>query len=447
MTDRQRSAHIARKALAVFLAALFSAALFLPAAAPSFAADPPEVGHSKSACVYSLDYGVPVFEYEADAQVFPAGTVKIMVALLTLEHFSDVTQTVTVREDMIDDTLAGSLFEVGETLTVEQLLAAMILGNSNDAALILATEIGGNTGAFLKMMNERAKELGMENTKYYNVTGVHTQPMKTSARDVALVASEAAKHREYIDLASSEIYVIPATNKYGERKIRNRNVFVSTYYNLYYRLDSVNGLSFSYTGDAGYCMAITATSKKGLSYVFVVMNSNEKDAGENEILGCDDCVALMNWTFRNFQSVPVVDTGNMICEIPVTLSSSTDHVIALPDRKISALLPADADLSEVVRTEYTLKSDTLTAPVSAGEVIGELTVYVNGAEYGQTDLVAKNNVDRSMWAYLGYRIGRFFSRPAVIVFAVIIVLLLTFAGIVSSIRRSNKARRVRFKKQ
>ncbi|MBQ7161938.1 MAG: D-alanyl-D-alanine carboxypeptidase [Clostridia bacterium] len=446
MIKKKASTHIFSKALSVFFAALFSVALFLPSGAPAYALDPPEISHSKGACVYSMDYGTSVYENNADDPVFPAGTVKIMVALLTLEHYKDLSETVTVTEDMIDKELIGTLFEVGEVLTVEQLLASLILGNSNDAAQILAAAVGGNTGAFLKMMNDRAKELGMENTRYFNVTGLHTQPMKTTARDVALVSLEAAKHREYLDLSSSEIYVIPATNKYGERKIRNRNIFVSTYYNLYYRLESVNGLSFSYTGDAGYCMSITATSKKGLSYVFVVMNSDETGAGENEILGCDDCVALMNWAFRNFESVPVVDTGNMICEIPVTLSANTDHVIALPNRKISALLPGDADLSPVVRTEYTLKSETLTAPVSAGEVIGELTVYVNGEEYGKADLVAKNNVDRSMWAYLGYRIGKFFSRPSVIVVAVLVAVLLIFAGIVSSIRRSNRAKRVKSKK-
>ena len=437
---------ISKKALSLALTALFFAAAFLSTGTPSYALDDPEVLHSKGSCIYSIDYGTFIYDKTADVPVYPAGTVKIMVALLTLEHYDDLSSKITVTEEMLDGTVAGGLFEVGEVLTVEQLLAEMTIGNSNDAALILAGAVAGNSGAFLQMMNSRAQELGMENTRYFNVTGIHTQPMKTTARDVALLTAEAAKHREYIDLTSSESYYSEATNKSPARTIRNRNVFVSTYYNLYYRIEAVTGLSFNYTGDAGYCMSLTATDKKGLSYVFVVMNSNEAGAGENEILGCDDAVTMMNWAFRNFSSVAVVDTGNMICEIPVTLSTNVDHVIALPDAKITALLPNDVNLDEAVKTEYTLKSETLTAPVSAGEVVGEMKVFVNGVEYGSANLIAKNNVNRSMWAYLGYRIGRFMSRPIVITAAVIIALIIAVAGIAATVRHSRRAKRVRFKK-
>ena len=432
---------------AVMILSLMGAGLF---AVPSFAVDDPTVLYSKNVCIYNVDYDTLIYGLGIDDPVYPAGTVKIMTALLALEHYDDYSKQITVTKEMIADVSGSAVgFEEGEVLTVEELLAALIVSNANDAALILAYDVAGNSGAFLKMMNARAEELGMTNTRYYNVTGLHTEPMKTTARDVLTVTREAIRHREYTDLAGSAVYIIPDTNKSGERKLHNRNFFVSTYYNLYYYIESVSGVSCSYTGNAGYCMSVTASDRAGMNYITVVMNSDESGTeGTSDIHGCDDAVALMNWAFKNYSGVAVVNTDNMVCEIPVSLSSSTDHVIALPEKKITALLPNDVDLAEAVRTEYTLKSENLTAPVKAGEVIGELTVFVNGKEYGTVNLVAKNNVDRSMWLYLLHRIGKFLSHPLMIVIIVLAVLVAAAYGVLVSIRNVRRQQnRVSYKRK
>lgn len=439
---------VSRLACGLLCAVFFAAPVFgllCATAVPSSALEPPELDYSKSACVYNVDYGTYVYESGADEQVYPAGTVKLMTALLALEHFDDVGETVTVTEEMLDGVEGSSAgFDAGEVLTVEQLLAALIVSNSNDAAQILAYAVAGNSGAFLQQMNDRAAKLGMDGTRYLNVTGLHNARMFTTARDVVRVTAEVIKYRKFTELAAAEVYTIPATNLNGERLLHNRNLFLSTYYNLYYRLDSVNGASCSYTGDTGYCLSVTATDSSGLTYIFAVMNSDESSAGDTDVRGCDDAVKLMNWTFRNHSSVAVVDTGTMVCEIPVRLSSNVDHVIALPARRISALVANDADLSQIVRTEYTLKEETLTAPVSAGQVIGELTVYFNGSVLGRVDLVAKSNVDRSFWLFAADRLGRFFSRPAVIAIVAAVIVISVAVSIRSSIRRSKRA--VRYKR-
>lgn len=424
---------------------IFAAATLIVAYAPCYAVEEPKLDYSKSACVYNVDYDTFIYESDADRGVYPAGTVKLMVALLTLEHFADPSVQVTVTEEMLDGIEAANVtgFDAGEVLTVEQLLAALIVSNSNDAAIILACAVAGNTGAFLNMMNERAEQLGMENTRYLNVTGLHNERMKTTARDVLTVTLQVLKYRLFTEFAATDVYTMAATNMNAERTLHNRNYFVSSYFNLYYRLDSVNGASMSRTGEAGYCMSITAQDSDGLTYVFVVMNSSETTAGETEVHGCDDAVKLMNWAFRNYSSVAVVGTDTMVCEIPVRLSSGTDHVIALPSNKITTLLPDDTDLKSAVRTEYTLKDETLLAPVKAGQVIGELTVYVNDRKMGTVDLVAKNNVDRSFWLYLGYRAVQFVTRPAVIAAIVVVTLAVIALSVYRSARKNR--RRVRFK--
>jgi len=442
MTKRAEKTH--RVAAGIFAAVILISALLTAAGMPSHALEAPELDYSKSACVYNPEYDAYVYESGADDEVYPAGTVKLMTALLALEHFDDYGEKITVTEEMLDGVEGSATgFDAGEEVPVEDLLAALIISNSNDAAMILAYAVSGNSGAFLQLMNERAEELGMDKTRYLNVTGLHNSRMKTSARDVVKVTAEVIKYREFTALASTETYTIAATNVNPERTLHNRNFFISTYYNLYYRLDSVSGVCCSYTGETGYCLSITAADKNGLTYIFAVMNSDESSAGDNDVRGCDDAVKLMNWTFRNHSSVAVIDTGSMICELPVRLSSGTDHVIALPAKRITALLPDDTDLSQAVRTEYTLTDETLTAPVSAGQIIGELTVYLNGRELGKVDLVAKNNVDRSLWLYVADRVGQFFKRPAVIAIIVAFVAISVILGVRSAARRNRRA--VRYK--
>jgi len=254
----------------------------------------PETPYTEHAVVYNIDSGTLMYEEGSDVEVYPAGTVKIMTALLALEHFKDTSVEVTVTAEMIEGVQGNTAgFDEGEVLTVEQLLAALIISNSNDAANILAAAVAGNTGAFLDMMNARADELGMESTEYMNVTGIHHSRMKTTARDVLTVTVEAAKYQLYTNLASSAAYTLPATNTSGERLLRNRNYFVSTFYNLNYYRESIGGLSCSYTAEAGTCLSLLGSNSDGLRFIAVVMGANTPAEPEDGVIyACEDALSL-----------------------------------------------------------------------------------------------------------------------------------------------------------
>lgn len=409
----------------------------------------PETPYTEHAVVYNIDSGTLMYEEGSDVEVYPAGTVKIMTALLALEHFKDTSVEVTVTAEMIEGVQGNTAgFDEGEVLTVEQLLAALIISNSNDAANILAAAVAGNTGAFLDMMNARADELGMESTEYMNVTGIHHSRMKTTARDVLTVTVEAAKYQLYTNLASSAAYTLPATNTSGERLLRNRNYFVSTFYNLNYYRESIGGLSCSYTAEAGTCLSLLGSNSDGLRFIAVVMGANTPAEPEDGVIyACEDALSLLSWAYRSHKYFTVIGTGDMICEIPVSLSSSVDHVIALPAQKIAAFLPADIDLDTAVRTEYTLNDESLVAPVSKDQVIGSLTVYVNDREVGTVDLIAKNNVDRSMWLSLREKIVGFFKHPLIITLIVAAVLFIILVVVLVAIRIAKSNNKVKYKKR
>lgn len=413
-----------------------------PLILPVFA-DGPATAYTSNAIVYNIDYSTVMYEENPDAPVYPAGTVKIMTALLTLEHFADLEATVTVPEGAVG---SGSLYSTGEIVTVKDLLAALVISNSNDAAEILALAISGDTLAFVDKMNARAAELGMENTEYLNPTGIHHDRMTTTARDVLILSVAAAKNQIYCDLASSASYTTAATNMSKEHTLHNRNYFISSFYNLNYYRESIGGLSCSSTANAGVCLSLLGSNSEGHRFITVVMGAEEPAEPEKgKVYACEDALTLMSWAYKAYTNFTVVGTGDMICEIPVSLSAGVDHVIALPAEKIMAFLPSDTDLSTALRIDYTLDSPSLTAPVSKGQVIGKLTAYIGDKQLGTVDLIAKNNVDRSLWLLMRSKIVAFFKHPLVITVIVAALALVAVYVVLTAVRISHRNNKVRYK--
>ncbi len=443
MQNAARKNRIIRLLAACLMLTLGLSALGLPA----LALEDPTTPYTENAIVYNVDFATVMYEENADAPVYPAGTVKIMTALLALEHFTDLDTRITGTADIIDGITGNTAgFKDGEEVAVRDLLAALIVSNSNDAACILASAVAGDIPAFVDQMTARAAELGMENTEYVNPTGIHHDLMTTTARDVMKVSAEAIKYPVYCELASGATYTLPATNLAEERLLHNRNYFVSTFYNLNYYRESIGGLSCSYTGQAGTCLSLLGTNSEGYRYITVVMGAEEPEEPEKGVVyACEEALTLMSWAYKAYSHFTVIGTGDMICEIPVSLSSSVDHVIALPAEKITAFLPGDTDLSTELRTEYSLNSTSLAAPVSKGQVIGSLTAYVGSEKIGTVDLIAMNNVDRSMWLSLKAKIAAFFRHPLVITLIVCALALVLLYVVLTAMRISRRNNKVRYK--
>ena len=202
---------------------LIAAALFLTGVAPSFAdeaveateinwEDAPDI-MATSAVMIDAGSGTVLYEKNADERRDPASVTKIMTALVVLETM-DLDDKVTIEEDA-DETGNSIDLKAGETLTVEQLLYAMLLHSANDAAEILAEASGGTVENFCDLMNERAKRCGAENTNFTNPNGLNTygqENHRTTARDLAFISMEAMKNSTFREMVSTRKYTIPATN-------------------------------------------------------------------------------------------------------------------------------------------------------------------------------------------------------------------------------------------
>ncbi len=390
--------------LALSMAVLFS----LPACAEE-SSSLPDTSRAIAACVYNLESDQVLYSQKSDEPVYPASTVKLMTALLALEHYADALDTeITVTKEHLKDVGGTRIgFAVGEKLTAEQLITALIVSNANDAAAILAHSVSGSVGDFVTAMNRRAKEIGAEHTVYTNASGVHDPQMHTTLSDTLLIAKTVYKNNRFMEIAGAALSVIPRTNKSGERTLYNRNAFLSSYYLRGYRYSAVTGMNAGSTGAGGYCVVASARSENtGLSYFAIVMGA---DADENEIYSYRIARDLLDYAFDGFSFRTVLDPAKIICEIPVLLSDTTDHTILTPAEEVELFLPVDVDITAEVTTTYTLKTAALTAPISAGQVAGTVTVHYGGKEMASVDLVTKTAIERSRTQELQNKITAFFT--------------------------------------
>ncbi len=370
----------------------------LPIHAEAPDSTPPAIDRANAACVYNIENDRVIFGKNAEETIYPASTVKLMTAILAVEAFGDdLDREITVPSAAVAYVQGNNIaLKRNEVITVEELLYALICGGANDAANVFAIEIAGGIEEFAVLMNEKAREIGAMNTFYTNPTGIHDPLMTTTAADTAKIAAYAYELDPIADMASVEKRVIEPTNKQKRRTVFNKNYYFSSLIEYKYLWSVPRGMNAGYTAEGGYCIA-TAAVRDGLTYIVTVMGA---EATEESIYSYTHAAELINWALKNWGYVKVLTTSNMICEVPVRLSSKVDYVTLFPSENIELFLPLDVDVASDVVLDWALDVDSFTAPVQEGAVGGHLTVTFDGQNLGTFDLVTRNSVSRNNVLYV-----------------------------------------------
>ena len=343
---------------------------------------------AETAVLMDAASGEVLFDKNADKKMFPASITKLMTILLALEN-SKLTDEVTFSHDAvfsIEPNSAHIAIQEGETLTMEQVLRAIILRSANEASNGVAEYVSGSVEAFAKKMTARAKELGCKNTNFVNANGLHDENHYTTAYDMALIAKELLKHEEYRNMMSETYYEIPPTNKqeetrylHGQHQILNPNA-------IYYYEDATGGKT-GFTTEAQNTL-VTYAERDGLELIAVVM----KCKGAEHYV---DTAALFDYGFANYESVKLFSAADQTQSVeiietvkdkPVKLGTIT----AAPAEDVYHTLPKGTDTSALE-----IKVDcpkTFEAPVKKGQTIGTLTVTLNGETIKTVDLQAQKGV-------------------------------------------------------
>lgn len=393
----------------------------------SLALEPPEF-HGKNAILVDANYDEVLYEVGGHDKVYPASITKVMTALLTLEAIES--GKLTAQTQITASATAATIpkgsstanIKAGEVLTVEQLLYCLLLPSANEAAQILAETVGGDIDTFVGMMNDKAKELGCENTHFANPHGFHDPDHYTTPYDITLFMKAAMEYDLFQKIVTSPNYTIPATNLSEQRTVRNTNALTSNWTYTGYLYTPGTGGKTGSTDEAGKCLVETA--KKGDTYLIsVVMGEPETITladGSEKVAQFYDTIQLLNWGFENFQRTVISEDSEVVAKVNVTLSTQSDQVMVRPSGSIARTLPKDVKVDEMEKV-INLFNDTVEAPVEKGKLLGTMRLLYQGEEYGTLDLIADSSVERSELLYRLDRIQKFFQNWWVKLLLVIVV--------------------------
>ena len=411
-----------------FLPLLLAFALLLPTGV--LALEDPKPA-ATAAILIDGENGDILYQYEAHEKRYPASITKVMTGLLVLEAadrgelaLSDViTADSSMNRDLSADGSTQDI-KVGEQMTVNDLLHCLLIPSANEAANILAVAVAGDIDSFVAKMNQRAKELGCENTHFSNTHGLHSDDHYTTAYDITLFVREAMLNPTFRAIVSSVSYTVPPTNMHEERVLHDTNALISTFNIRGYYYKYAIGVKTGTTPQAGSCLA-AAAEKDGKYLISVILGAKviTQENGERLRQSFSETTRMFEWGFDNFARQSILDDMTPLREISVTLSSEVSSVALRPEKALEATLPNDVDSAAFTR-EVKLFAEQVEAPVKAGQILGEVTVKNGDTVYGTIPLVAVQDVERSQLLYRIHQIKLFFSQLWVKILLVAVLLLI-----------------------
>ena len=383
-----------------------------------------------AAYVVNLDTNIVVYEKNSETPLQAASLTKMMTTLLLLENYQDQLDTISVTApsyiyDLIwEKTTNASTADIrkGETQTLRNLLYAMMLPSANEAAYIVADYMGGGSiDNFVAMMNEEAARIGCTGTTFADPCGLDTNNV-TTARDAYLILRALTSYDIFATVVSTPSYDMGTNDRYttpGTYVIQNTDKMLnegSAYYRSYVRGGKTGSLG-EWQNFAGW------HSQNGESYISVLLNVPYDADPEGMRPALAETGTIMDWVFDTYTIAPALDTTQPITEVRVAYSTQTDTVMLYPADNMMTLLPAagGAALTEPVFNV----PDELAAPIRQGDVVGTVTLTIQGEVIGTADLIAGSDVSRNQVLYTLSRVSLFFSGTY---FKVVIALTIFVVG-------------------
>lgn len=339
----------------------------------------------KSAVLMDASTGTVLYEQNPNEALPPASVTKIMTLLLVMEAIDGgkIKWEDTVTASAHACSMGGSqiYLKEGEQMTVEDMVKSVVIASANDAACALAEHICGSEEAFVRQMNQKAKELGMNNTNFENTNGLDDTASNhvTSALDIAIMSRELIKHKKILEYSS--IWMDSVRN--GAFGLTNTNRLVRFY-------KGCTGLKTGSTSKAGFCISATAT-RDNMNLICVIMGSSTRDIRN----AC--ATSLLDWGFANYGVYTYV--GGKIDNIKVI--GGTKSSVGAEYNEFSCVMEK-ANINKV--TSNIQVPETISAPIKAGDPIGKITFACDGKEIGSVDICSTDDVPKISFFELWVRV-------------------------------------------
>lgn len=332
---------------------------------------------SKSACLVDFSSGDVLYEKNSTAHLPVASMVKMMTILLTLEEYEKGNLT---DETMISTTenassMGGSQVFIDPYVeySARDMLKSVIMASANDASVALAEHISGSEENFVIKMNERAKELGMNDTNYTNCTGLPAPEQYSCAKDSALVLKEVSKFDKYHEF--STIWMDELVHPSGRKtELVNTNRLVRYY-------EGCDGGKTGSTNEAGCCLSATA-KRNNMRLISVIIGAQNSQTRFNE------CSKLFNYGFANFENKCLLDSNKSIKTVAVNKGKIENaEIFACQDYSVTTKKGANTEME----INYQLP-EKLNAPIKSGDVVGKAVISKDGVVVKEIDLIVKKDI-------------------------------------------------------
>jgi len=338
-------------------------------------ADPLQKLTARSAIVMDAVTGQILYERDIDARRYPASTTKMMTLIVALEHGKlDDIVTVSKKAEGVE---GSTLWLVkGDKIPLGELLTGMMMHSGNDATVAVAEHIAGSVPAFVRMMNEKAAELGANSTHFVNPNGLPDEDHYTTAFDLAKIAAYGYSLPHFEEIVSQKETHYDWV-KDPAKKLRNENQMLWLY-------RGANGVKTGYTDAAGRCL-VSAARRDGMQLIAVVLDSYYM---------WNDSIALLDYGFQNAHPKTLVKKGEVVTEIDVADGRPGKVALTAAESLVAA-----EKKGKTGKVEKKLEvPEEVTAPIKKGDVVGKVVCYYDGKRQGSIYLLAAQDVEYySFW--------------------------------------------------
>jgi D-alanyl-D-alanine carboxypeptidase (penicillin-binding protein 5/6) len=339
--------------------------------------------NAQSAVLLDVDTGTVMLDKNKDAKQPPASITKIMTMVLIMEAVDQgkIKMDEKVRTSEYAASMGGSqiFLEPGEEMTVSDMLKGIAMASGNDASVAMAEKIGGTEAGFVQMMNDKAKQLGMNNTHFVNPNGLPADNHYTSAYDIAIMSRELLKHEE----------ITQFTGQYQDylRKDSPKPFWLVNTNKLVRFYSGADGLKTGYTSEAKFCLSATA-KKDNLRVVAVVMGEPDTKTRNAEV------TKMFDYAFSQYTSQPIFKTGDIIGSFNV--GKGEQPVVELKAPHQISILLKKGDAAGEVRHEVVFEKE-LKAPIAYGQNVGKILVYQGDNLLTEFPLASPVDVKKAGW--------------------------------------------------
>jgi len=338
---------------------------------------------ARSAILMDADSGTIIFEKNSHDKLPPASITKIMTMVLIMEALDEgrikLSDTVTTSEYAASMGGSQIFLEPGEEMTVQDMLKGIALASGNDASVAMAEKLAGTEQEFVRMMNEKAKELGLSNTHFANPNGLPAADHYTSAHDIAIMSKELLKHGE----------ITKYTGLYQDylRKDSEKPFWLVNTNKLVRFYTGADGLKTGYTSEAKFCLSATAV-RDGFRIIAVVMGEPNTKTRNSEVS------QMFDYAFAQYTNLPIFKEGDEIGTIPIAKGQAAELKL-VAKHPYSVLMKkgiATGDIRHELRITHSLR-----APIKQGDPIGKLVVYQADKVLTEFDVESPMAVERAGW--------------------------------------------------